>query len=481
MALTRLACSFVSIKVTAVVLGPAGLALVAQFASLVTLLQSMLGQGLVTGSVRQAAACGDDAAARRRVHATALRMALALAALAAAALAIGAVPLAGWLLADRAYAPLIALAALAVAAALWTDVLHGALGVSKEVGLIGRSTMVATLLGLGVFASSTHALGLVGALAASVAVPLCAAGVATAVVARRARGFALRDFVGPFDRAACRAMLSVYPMLVVHGAVTPLALILVRDTLAAAEGLHAAGLWQAAWRLSETYLGLVFASVTLFFMPAMGEHTARPDAQRRQVLRTLAAATAATAVAATLVHALREDLVRLVFSAGFEPVAALLPVQLAGDVFRVAGWILGMTLVALVRTGWFLAVTVTGAVCLVAGTRGLVPWLGLHAAPWAYLTAGVLQTALGLWALRDLLWRRSWVGGLRGLTPQLLHTGAGGLQGASPQHSGPDAASGSAIPGAEQGSPAAPPAGAEPSDLDVRSALGGPAVRGAAP
>lgn len=51
-AVTRMACNFLSIKVTAVALGPSGLALVAQFTGFVSLLQSMVGQGLVTGSVR---------------------------------------------------------------------------------------------------------------------------------------------------------------------------------------------------------------------------------------------------------------------------------------------------------------------------------------------------------------------------------------------------------------------------------------------
>ena len=405
MALTRLACSFVSIKVTAVVLGPAGLALVAQFASLVTLLQSMLGQGLVTGSVRQAAACAADTAARRRIHATALRMGAALAGVAALALAVGAGPLAAWLLADRALAPLIALAALAVAAAMWTDVLHGALGVSKEVGLIARSTIAATLLGLALFTGATHLWGLTGALAASVSVFLGAAAVATAVVHWRARGVALRDFVGPFDRAACRQILGVYPMLIVHGAVTPLALILVRDTLATGLGLEAAGFWQAAWRLSEAYLALIVSSVTLVFMPSLGERSGQPQAQRRQILRMLVAATAAVAAAAAVVCLLREDIVRVVLSGRFEPVAALMPVQLAGDVLKIAGWILCMALVATLRTRWFVAITLLGAVCFVAGTRALVPEFGLHAAPWAYLASSALQTLLAAWALRDLLWR----------------------------------------------------------------------------
>ena len=81
------------------------------------------------------------------------------------------------------------------------------------------------------------------------------------------------------------------------------------------------------------------------------------------------------------------------------------PEQLAGDVLKIAGWILCMALVATLRTRWFVVITLVWAACFVAGTRALVPQLGLHAATWAYLAAGVLQTALAAWALRGLLRR----------------------------------------------------------------------------
>jgi O-antigen/teichoic acid export membrane protein len=82
-----------------------------------------------------------------------------------------------------------------------------------------------------------------------------------------------------------------------------------------------------------------------------------------------------------------------------------MPVQLAGDVLKIAGWILCMVLVATLRTRWFVAITLLWAACFVAGTWALVPQLGLHAASWAYLAAGVLQTALAAWALRGMLRR----------------------------------------------------------------------------
>lgn len=77
---------------------------------------------------------------------------------------VGSGPIAGWLLSDPQRGMLVAVAVLAVAAAIGTDLLHGMLGAAKEVGLIGVSVISATLLGLAVFAPSAWWFGLDGAL-----------------------------------------------------------------------------------------------------------------------------------------------------------------------------------------------------------------------------------------------------------------------------------------------------------------------------
>lgn len=406
MAAVRMACSFISIKVTAVFLGPAGLALVAQFSNFVSLFQSMLGQGLVTGLVRLSAEYGDDPARRRRVSATALRMGLALVLVLGVVLAVAAPAIAEWLLTSREHQLLIAVAGVAVAAAMLTDLLYGALGVSKEIGLIGSATIAATVLGLLIFAPASAQWGVQGGLWGSFAVLLVSAGLTVAVVRWRSRGVALSDFIGPFDRTECLRLLGFYPMLIINGVLPPLVLIMVRDTLTSAMSLDAAGLWQATWRLSEAYQAAIVSSITLYFMPSMGERVRQPAALRRQILRTLLAATGATAVLALAILLLREPIVRIVFSPRFHTVSELLPLQLLGDVLKMGGWILAMALVAVLRTRWFIAITVLAALAFVGLAKGLVPGLGIPGVLWAYVGTGLLQCTLGAVALRDILWPR---------------------------------------------------------------------------
>ncbi len=403
MAGVRMVCSFISIKVTAVYLGPSGLALVAQFSNFVSLFQSMLGQGLMTGIVRLSAEYADDAPRRRRVYATALRMGLAFASLFALLLFASAPYVSAWLLTDRKYEWLMAVAGLAVAAAMVTDLFQGALGVTKEIGLIGTGTIVSTVLGLLIFAPSCYLWGVTGGLWASFVVLVLSALVTTGILHIGSRGVHLSDFIGPFDRHECKRLLGFYPMLLINGVLAPLTLIVVRDTLVSLVGLEHAGLWQATWRLSEAYQAAIISSTGLYFMPSMGERMADMAALRLQMLRTLAVATGATAGLALVIFLLRDVIVHTVFSPQFHLVSSLMPMQLVGDVLKMAAWILAMSLVALMRTRLFIAITVMSALSFAGLTKALVPTMGVEGVLWAYVCTGVLQVTMGLLALRDIL------------------------------------------------------------------------------
>ena len=405
MAGVRLLTSFLSIKVTALALGPGGLVLVAQLTGFIGLCQSMLGQGLVAGAVRLGAEQGADPAQRRQVYATVLRMGAVLVGCWALVVALASPWLAQALLHNAGLAPVIAVAGLSVAAAIFNDLLFGALGVAKQVGLIGRASIGSALLGLLIFAPSAWWWGLQGALWASLSVYVAGLALSIALVAWRSGALHWRDMQGRFDREIARRVLGFFPMLLVNGVLPALTLIVVRDLLASRLGLEAAGLWQASWRLSEACQALVVASVTLHFMPGMGERAHDPEGRRRHVLRTLGGACAVSAALAAALWLGREPAVRLVFSAGFGAVAALLPLQLLGDVLKTAAWILSMALVGTLRTRWFIAALGAYALVFIGVSWQWVPTLGTAGAQWGYVAAAALQGLVAAWALRDVLWR----------------------------------------------------------------------------
>src|SRR5438445_2069329 len=95
-----------------------------------------------------------------------------------------------------------------------------------------------------------------------------------------------------------------------------------------------AGLWQATWRVSEIYLGIVMASLALYFPARLGEVVGTPKL-REEIVRTLARGVDITADVALTIFLLRDWVVRIVFTEEFLPMRDLMPFQLLGDMLTV--------------------------------------------------------------------------------------------------------------------------------------------------
>jgi len=402
----RLVFGFASIKVTAVYLGPAGLALVAQLGSFISMCQGLLANGAGTAMVRLSAEYGTDTQRLRSLLGSAGRLALMLALAAVVIISIASPWVAQWLLTDSAYLWAIVASALAIAASILNSVMLGALNGRKEVGLVVLSNVASTIVGFIIFVPACIQWGIAGGLVGSALAYVLALPV-TVLLLRRARHIRTTDFLGPMVGQEVKKIAHFYPMLVAHSTLAPLGLILIRDLAGRHLGLDGAGIWQACWRLSEVYLMVVTTSVSLYLMPRLGEVIAVPDSLRREVWRSLKNVAAITASLAFVLFLMREWVVRIVFSSAFDGVAELMPWQLAGDVLRMSAWTLGFVLVALVRSVWYMALEIMVPLAYVVATSWLIGDHGVAGIPWAYCAAEGLHLALGAFALRDVLFCRT--------------------------------------------------------------------------
>lgn len=400
-ALVRLVCGFLSVKLTAVYLGPSGLALIAQLNNFLSLCQGVVSNGLDTASGRLTAEYREDEQRRRRLLGTLGKVGLGLG-IPTALVVISTSPwLASWLLKDASFAWVFVVAAVSNLAVLFNGMLLGALSARGDIARVVFSHIGATILGLLIFAPTAMRWGVNGGLYAAASIYIGSLAV-TLLLIYRSPLIKLRDFVGRFDRDEARRILSFYPMLIVHAVSVPLSLILVRDGVVSTLSLESAGLWQACWRLSETYLTVVMMSVTTQFMVRLGEQINFPDRLRSEMLKTLVLAVGATVGCAVGIYLLREWIVKLLFSSEFLPVADIIGVQLIGDIFKIIGHTLGFVLVATLRSGWYISIDIAVPVIFVVLARVLAVDMGVLGVTTSYVIASLIHCILSLIALRDL-------------------------------------------------------------------------------
>jgi PST family polysaccharide transporter len=401
--LLRLVLGFASIKVTAVAIGPSGLALVAQLNNFVGLWQGIFVTPAATAVVRLGGEYADRPDARRQMLATILRLVLAGTFAFAAAAAL----LAGWLapalLAGQSHHLAVALAAFAVPAAAFTNLVSAAFNSRGELGAVVRIQMLGALAGFLVYVPSAYFFGIEGALLGTAA-SYFAATVMAASIMRRTGAALWADIVSEPSREMLRRTLRFYPMLLVHAALVPLTLLILRDQMVARVGLEQAGVWQAGWRLSEIYLAILMAPFSMVFMPKLGVLINDRPGFRREVWRTVGRAALVTLVCAGGILLTRESIILIVLAPRFTPVADLLPWQLAADILAMTAWILSMTLTALMRSGPYVVCEIVRAGVLVGLARVLMPEHGAVAANWAYFAASAAHVSIAAFALRDILW-----------------------------------------------------------------------------
>lgn len=403
--LLRLVLSFVSIKFTAIYLGPSGLALVAQLGNFISICHGLLGGGLGTATARLYPEFHGDRAGRKRFLATAWHLAAVSAVVSIVTIAAASGPIAQWLLTSGEHRTAVMLAGVAVACLVLNTVIMSAINGTGELGRVVTSNVIASAVGCAVYVPASVAWGISGGLIGYAISQMVFLPVSLAIL-RGSPSVAFEDFRGRFDRAQAQRILAFVPMLMAHSVISPLGLILIRDLVASQLGLATAGLWQATWRLSEVYLGVVMASLSLYFHPRLGEVIGTP-ALREEIVRTFTRAVGITAAIALLLFLMRDWVVRIVFTEEFLPVRDLMPFQLLGDVLRMAAWTLGFVLVALVRSRWYIALEILVPAIYLGGALFLVPQFGVLGVTWAYCLAGAAHFAISAFALRDVLIRGS--------------------------------------------------------------------------
>jgi polysaccharide transporter, PST family len=405
-AVTRLVCSFASIKVTSVYLGPTGLALIAQFNNFMSLCQAIVATGLDTATGRLTAEYHEDGDRCRALWGTVGRIGMGLGLAMAILIVATSYWLSTWLLLNADLQWVFFIGAAAVVCGTFNSVLLAAMAARREIGMAAGSGILATIMGLVIFVPSSVHFGVQGGLVAS-ALAYIASFLITLLMANRMPSMPLRDFAGKLNRHEAARIVRFYPMLIVHAVIVPLTPIVIRDQITTLVNLEATGLWQACSRLSETYMMVISASVSLHFQPRLGEVVNSPQQLRAEVLRTIGASLAVTASMGIALLVFREWVVRLVLSPAFLPVVDLVPVQILGDVFKMAGWLSGFVLVATVRTPWFIAAELVVPVVFVAATRLLVPEFGVVGANMAYVMAYFVQFMVTVYALRKIVFLRS--------------------------------------------------------------------------
>lgn len=415
-------------KLIALAIGPAGMGLMGLLTSIMATAAAVGSMGLGFSGVRQIAAAGPDKSVARR----ALWLATwPLALLAALAVWIARHDIARFSGVSTAVAVAIGLtgigAALTIIATSQLAVIQGL----QRVGDLARARIYGAVASLLIGVPAVLLLGEAGIILAVLAVP---AGNVLAALPYRPAPEASTSHSPPRTLTdEWRQLFSLGLVIMVTTSLSSASLVLIRKFIIQADGLEAAGLYQAAYAISAMNVALILSAMAADYFPRLSAIQADRPATAALVNQQLKAAILLGTPALLALVALAPLVLQLLYSKAFVEASPLLRWQVTGELLKLPGWALGFLLVARGDSRRFMLAEILFVVLYAGGTALLLPVVGLTGAGIAYFGAYLVYSTLLILLCRRRHAVSIWLGnlGLLGTALAAL-TGTTALAGWSP-------------------------------------------------
>jgi polysaccharide transporter, PST family len=378
----RLLAGLVVIKLVAWFAGPAGVGKLGQFMSLMSLLAVLAGGGISAGIVKYVAEYRDDARRLSRLLAAALWYALCASCVMGCVALIFSRQLAVWLLDDARYVGLIRVLAVAQLGIALINYILSVINGFMDVKRLALIQVVGSLLGVTMVVGLSQWLHLYGALLA-----LVIGQVLTLAVGLpawwRSPYFQPGMLRVHFDREMTTRLAAFSLMTLTSALLPPLINIVVRNHLAGQFGWEQVGYWQAVSKVSDAYLLFLTTAINIYYLPKLASTHERKSlvVELRSAYRHLMPAVIALA---TLVYFLRNAVTHFLFSADFAAANPLYGPQLAGDVLKIASFVLSYLMLAKAMTRLFIVSECVFAVSYLALVYVFTAYFGLIGAMYAF-------------------------------------------------------------------------------------------------
>lgn len=167
--------------------------------------------------------------------------------------------------------------------------------------------------------------------------------------------------VTAIDFGLLKDLSSYTLMALVSGVFGPLVFLAIRNDVIALLGIKPAGFWEAITRISTYYLMFITSMLSVYFLPklALAKTPKKTKVIFMSYYRTVLPV---FFMALVVLYFFRRVLVRMLFSADFQPVENLFLWQFIGDFFKAASLILGYQLLARKLTSVFIITEVVSMV-----------------------------------------------------------------------------------------------------------------------
>ncbi|MGS0742069.1 O-antigen translocase [Glaciimonas sp. GG7] len=381
--LFKMGSGFIVAKVVATYTGPSGIAMLGQVQSLVSVLNGIVTAPAGNGIVRYTSEYKDSGLEGCAPWWRAgIKWITFLLAIVIPIVCIFAKPISHRLFGELDYSWLVVLMALmlplSAANSLVASIINGQHQYRRFICLGAVSVFVATII----MVVLVRAANLNGAMIAA-ALYTSISGMVMLIGSIRQPWFRLKYWWGKTDKAQIKGIGAYVAMAITSALTVPVSLLLVRNILVSQTGWEQTGQWQAVWKISEVYLGVITMALSTYFLPKLASLDG-PDAILKEIKTTIRIIMPIVSLLALLVYLFRDIVISLIFTDAFHPAREFFAIQLVGDVIKIMSWIYAYPMLARGATKWFMGTEILFSMTFVLFAYIFVQKYGVHGANVAY-------------------------------------------------------------------------------------------------
>lgn len=401
MTLVKIGIGFIIAKLIALYTGPAGMALLGQLQSLVTGVNGIANAPTSTGIVKYTAENSDSYDKCSPWWRASMYYTFIITLCSAPLLIFFSNNIAEWVFHDTGYQWIVIISVLTLpVTSFGTAIISVLNGLQNYKFYILTGLFSAVLSGV-IISIMIVLWGIKGALIAASLQYVIISMIAFAINFRQA-WMKLSYWIGKTDYQAKKNIFEFVLMTAISSIIIPIALIFIRNALVTHAGWDSAGQWQAVWKISEVYLGVLTMALSVYYLPKLASLKSA-DEIKSEINSVVLFVFPVIVLAALLIYFLRDYVIAILFTPEFLPARDLFAIQLAGDVIKVISWLYAYPMLAKKATKYFISTEIFFGVTWVLLSVYFIEKYGVSGANIAYVVNYIMYFLVVFFNLKRVI------------------------------------------------------------------------------
>lgn len=212
----------------------------------------------------------------------------------------------------------------------------------------------------------------------------------------------LKYWFGKTSLEHIKQILNYMLMALTSAICLPVSMIIIRKFLVNDVGWNSAGQWQAVWKISEAYLGVVTLAMGTYFLPKLSTLTTYIQI-RNEIFSTAKLILPLVAFMGLSIYLLRVHIVSILFTKDFTDSLELFHLQLIGDFIKIAAWLFAYPLLSKGKVKWYMTTEIISALIFIGLSYIFIGHYGLKGVFFAYIANYSFYLSFILFNLKRIL------------------------------------------------------------------------------